>query len=178
MSETLEYQPTEKELALSAHARRKAFHRSIETKAAELVPPPIVPPAPTWESVAPPWPQMPSMPATDFYRECWFLIVGNVEGRQLTLRQIKQVVLDHYNLPLHAMLVGRRTRQWIRPRQLAMWLCKELTDKSLPEIGRGFGDADHTTVLHNCRRIDFFIAKDPDFAAVAQKLRTDLESWL
>jgi chromosomal replication initiator protein len=71
----------------------------------------------------------------------------------ISLSNIQKTVADYYQLKLTDLLSQRRTRSLARPRQLAMALAKELTEKSLPEIGEAFGGRDHTTVLHGCRVI-------------------------
>ncbi|MDB5799742.1 MAG: dnaA [Rhodocyclales bacterium] len=74
-------------------------------------------------------------------------------NRQLTLDVIQKTVADYYKLKLAELLSPKRTRNIARPRQIAMYLSKELTPASLPAIGDGFGGRDHTTVLHACRTI-------------------------
>ena len=74
-------------------------------------------------------------------------------NRQLTLDVIQKTVADYYKLKLSELLSPKRTRNIARPRQIAMYLSKELTPASLPAIGDGFGGRDHTTVLHACRTI-------------------------
>ncbi len=74
-------------------------------------------------------------------------------NRQLTLELIQKTVADYYKLKVTEMYSKKRTRAIARPRQVAMWLARELTHHSLPEIGEAFGGRDHTTVLHACRTI-------------------------
>ena len=74
-------------------------------------------------------------------------------NRQLTLEVIQKTVADYYKIKLADLLSPKRTRNIARPRQIAMYLTKELTPASLPAIGDGFGGRDHTTVLHACRTI-------------------------
>ncbi|GAB4061291.1 chromosomal replication initiator protein DnaA [Uliginosibacterium sediminicola] len=74
-------------------------------------------------------------------------------NRQLTIEVIQKTVADYYKLKLAELLSPKRTRNIARPRQIAMYLAKELTPASLPAIGEGFGGRDHTTVLHACRTI-------------------------
>jgi chromosomal replication initiator protein len=69
-------------------------------------------------------------------------------------------VAEYYKMKVSDLLSPRRTRAIARPRQMAMALCKELTEHSLPEIGTAFGGRDHTTVLHACRRIEELCATD------------------
>jgi chromosomal replication initiator protein len=83
-----------------------------------------------------------------------------VHDRLITIENTQKTVADYYKLKVSDMLSTRRTRTLARPRQMAMALCKELTEHSLPEIGLAFGGRDHTTVLHACRRIEGLCATD------------------
>ncbi|MFA9440914.1 chromosomal replication initiator protein DnaA [Uliginosibacterium sp. sgz301328] len=74
-------------------------------------------------------------------------------NRQLTFEVIQKAVADYYKIKLADLLSKKRTRNIARPRQVAMYLSKELTPSSLPAIGEAFGGRDHTTVLHACRTI-------------------------
>jgi len=74
--------------------------------------------------------------------------------RKLTIDEIQRVVADYFNLRLAEMLSERRARTIARPRQIAMYLSKQLTSRSLPEIGRRFGGRDHTTVMHAVKKIE------------------------
>jgi chromosomal replication initiator protein len=77
----------------------------------------------------------------------------NAHNRQLTIEHIQKTVSDFYKIKVADMHSRKRTRVIARPRQVAMWLAKELTPMSLPAIGEAFGGRDHTTVLHACRTI-------------------------
>lgn len=81
-------------------------------------------------------------------------------NRQITLELIQKTVADYYKIKVAEMYSQRRTRAVARPRQVAMWLARELTPHSLPEIGEAFGGRDHTTVLHACRTIADLRGKD------------------
>jgi len=83
-----------------------------------------------------------------------------VHDRQVTLENIQKVVAAHYQLRVTDLLSKRRTRNIARPRQMAMYLAKSLTQHSLPEIGESFGGRDHTTVLHACRKIESLCETD------------------
>ena len=74
-------------------------------------------------------------------------------NRQLTIENIQKATSEYYNIQQSDLLSTRRTRSVVRPRQMAMLLSKELTNRSLPEIGKAFGRRDHTTVLHACKTI-------------------------
>ena len=77
----------------------------------------------------------------------------HVHDRLITIENIQKAVCEYYKLRVSDLLSRRRPRAIARPRQVAMALCKELTEHSLPEIGDAFGGRDHTTVLHACRKI-------------------------
>lgn len=76
-----------------------------------------------------------------------------IQDRQVSIPNIQRVVAEYYNIKMADMLSKRRSRTIARPRQMAMYLAKELTSHSLPEIGDAFGGRDHTTVMHACRKI-------------------------
>ena len=84
--------------------------------------------------------------------------------RRLTVEDIQKKVAEHYNIKVSDMHSARRSRAVARPRQVAMYLAKKLTTKSLPEIGRRFGGKDHTTVMHAVKRVDELIGTDAEFA--------------
>ena len=76
-----------------------------------------------------------------------------LHAKLVTIENIQKTVVEYYKIRLADLLSKKRTRSIVRPRQMAMSLCKELTNHSLPEIGDAFGGRDHTTVLHACRKI-------------------------
>ena len=76
-----------------------------------------------------------------------------IHARQITIDEIQRVVAEHYRVTVSDILSKRRSRTLVRPRHVAMYLAKVLTNHSLPEIGKSFGDRDHTTVLHACNKI-------------------------
>jgi chromosomal replication initiator protein len=76
------------------------------------------------------------------------------EPKRVRIEEIQRIVARHYNVSKSELLSNRRTRTIVRPRQIAMYLAKALTPRSLPEIGRRFGGRDHTTVLHAVRKIE------------------------
>jgi chromosomal replication initiator protein len=95
--------------------------------------------------------------------------------RQITIDEIQKRVAEHYNMRIGDMSSARRARAVARPRQVAMWLCKQLTPRSLPEIGRRFGNRDHTTVMHAVRRIEDLKVTDRTIAEDVELLRRMLE---
>jgi chromosomal replication initiator protein len=84
--------------------------------------------------------------------------------RKVTVDHIQKTVAEHYALKQADLISERRARAVARPRQVAMWLAKQITTRSLPDIGRRFGGRDHTTVLHAVRRIEALKAEDPQIA--------------
>jgi chromosomal replication initiator protein len=99
----------------------------------------------------------------------------SVNERKVTVDQIQKMVSEHYGLKQADLISERRARAVARPRQVAMWLAKQITTRSLPDIGRRFGGRDHTTVLHAVRRIEQLKADDPaiarDVDVLLRKLR-------
>ena len=95
--------------------------------------------------------------------------------RKVTIDEIIRKVTDHYGVNLTDMLSARRTRSIARPRQVAMYLSKKLTSKSLPEIGRRFGKRDHTTVIHAVKKIEELQSVDNQIAKDIEVLRRILE---
>tara|TARA_R110002096_G_scaffold46032_6_gene123039 strand:- start:11082 stop:12428 length:1347 start_codon:yes stop_codon:yes gene_type:complete len=95
--------------------------------------------------------------------------------RKVTIDEIIRKVTDHYGVNLTDMLSARRTRSIARPRQVAMFLAKKLTSKSLPEIGRRFGKRDHTTVIHAVKKIEELRSIDNQIANDIEVLRRMLE---
>ena len=76
-----------------------------------------------------------------------------IQARQVSVENIQKTTAEYYNIKLSDLLSKRRSRSVARPRQMAMFLAKELTNYSLPEIGESFGGRDHTTVIHACKKI-------------------------
>ena len=96
--------------------------------------------------------------------------------RRVTIEEIQKRVAEHYSIRLADMHSPRRARAVARPRQVAMYLSKQLTSRSLPEIGRKFGGRDHTTVMHAVRKIEELRASDHSFNEDIELLRRMLES--
>jgi chromosomal replication initiator protein len=96
--------------------------------------------------------------------------------RKITVEEIQRKVSDHYNIRLSDLIGPKRLRGYARPRQIAMYLSKILTNRSLPDIGRRFGGRDHTTVMHGVRRIEELRAVDSQIADDLELLRRALEA--
>ena len=110
----------------------------------------------------------------DMTQECLADLLRTAD-RKVTIDEIKRKVADHYNLRLSDLISARRARAVARPRQVAMFLAKTLTSKSLPEIGRGFGGRDHTTVIHAVRKVEQLRETDSQLADDIELLRRMLE---
>ena len=95
--------------------------------------------------------------------------------RKISIEEIQRRVAEHYNIRISDMVGPKRVRNFARPRQVAMYLCKQMTSRSLPEIGRRFGGRDHTTVMHGVRRIDDLRQQDAQIAEDLELLRRTLE---
>ncbi|WP_114954909.1 chromosomal replication initiator protein DnaA [Sphingosinicella terrae] len=96
--------------------------------------------------------------------------------RRISIDEIQTRVSDHYRIRKAEMTSARRAREVARPRQVAMYLSKQLTPRSLPEIGRRFGGRDHTTVIHAVRQIEKLRAQDAELDADIRLLTRQLES--
>jgi chromosomal replication initiator protein len=96
--------------------------------------------------------------------------------RRISIDEIQTRVSDHYRIRKAEMTSARRAREVARPRQVAMYLSKQLTPRSLPEIGRRFGGRDHTTVIHAVKQIEKLRAQDPELDNDIRLLTRQLES--
>lgn len=95
--------------------------------------------------------------------------------RRVSIEEIQKRVAEHFNIKVSDMHSARRARAVARPRQVAMYLAKQLTTHSLPEIGRKFGGRDHTTVMHAVRKIEELHSSDPSLSEDIDLLRRMLE---
>jgi chromosomal replication initiator protein len=99
-----------------------------------------------------------------------------VQAKAVSVENIQKTAAEYYKIRLSDLLGKSRSRSFARPRQLAMALAKDLTDRSLPEIGRVFGGRDHTTVLHACKKINDLRESDPDVSEDYNNLKRILSS--
>ena len=95
--------------------------------------------------------------------------------RRVTIEEIQKAVVEHYSIRMADMTSARRSRAVARPRQVAMYLAKQLTPRSLPEIGKKFGGRDHTTVMHAVRQIERLSAEDRGIADDLESLKRRLQ---
>ncbi len=102
-------------------------------------------------------------------------LIRHREAKRIKIEDIQKLVATHFNVSRADILSSRRTANVVKPRQIAMYLAKILTPRSLPEIGRRFGGRDHTTVLHAVRKIDGLVAKDTALKKELDHLKQMLE---
>ena len=111
----------------------------------------------------------------DLLHDCLADLLKSSE-RKVTIDEIQRKVAEHFNIRLSDLIGPKRLRAYARPRQVAMWLAKQMTSRSLPEIGRKFGGRDHTTVMHGVRRIEELRAGDSQLSDELEMLRRTLEA--
>ena len=121
---------------------------------------------------------------TRYTQEAWLVKKGMLPGhvtyedvtsrQRISVDQIQVAVALHFELPVRVM--KDRFREHARARQVAMYLSRQLTPMSLPEIGRRFGDRDHTTVIHAMRRIEKLMVEDCEIALAVITLTKELEA--
>jgi chromosomal replication initiator protein len=102
-------------------------------------------------------------------------LVRSREAKRVRIEDILRIVSRHFKVPRNDLLSSRRSRDVVRPRQIAMYLAKSLTSRSLPEIGRRFGGRDHTTVLHSVRKVEQMMKDDGDLCQEIELLKRMLE---
>ena len=102
-------------------------------------------------------------------------LVRPQEPKRIKIEDIQRVVARQYNVSRSDLLSSRRTANVVRPRQVAMYLAKTLTLRSLPEIGLRFGGRDHTAVLHAVRKIETLVPRDQEFAELINSLIQELQ---
>ena len=95
----------------------------------------------------------------------------NCNNKSINVESIQNLVASHFNLNIKEMLSARRSRSLARPRQIAMYLAKQHTTNSLPDIGRKFSNRDHTTVIHAVKKIDELIKKDNEIRQSVIEIR-------
>ena len=110
----------------------------------------------------------------DLAQDCLADILRSSD-RKLSIEEIQRKVAEHYNVRLSDLIGPKRLRTIARPRQVAMYLSKQLTPRSLPEIGRRFGGRDHTTIMHGVRKIEELMTTDSQLADDLQLLRRLLQ---
>ena len=94
------------------------------------------------------------------------------QTKVVTVDKIQNIVSNYFNIPLSEMLSQRRSRPLARPRQMAMYLAKKMTTRSLPEIGRRFANRDHTTVIHAVKTISRLLEQDDEMKKNINQIRS------
>ena len=97
-------------------------------------------------------------------------------NRRITIDEIQLKVANYFNIKVDDIMSSKRIRSFARPRQIAMYLSKKLTSRSLPEIGRKFGGRDHTTVIHAIKTIEEIMVNDPSLAEDIELLTRILQT--
>lgn len=166
------------------HQRHKQFHANIARRANELKAKTAPPPRKTTEPIK----SAPIVTAhtveewverqKQIHPRIWFSIIDEIDPQKLTVIPvgiIQKITARFYNQTVTSLLSERKSAPIVRARQVAMFLTKELTGKSLPDIGRRFGGRDHTTALHSIRKIERLRAIDPhldeDLKTLASEIR-------
>ncbi|MFW5998421.1 MAG: chromosomal replication initiator protein DnaA [bacterium] len=103
------------------------------------------------------------------------LVTKNQESKEITIDLIKKVVANYYNIKLENMISKKRTQKIAFPRQIAMYLARELTDSSLPQIGEEFGGRDHTTVIHSYKKIEKKYEEERDFRNTIKNIKEKIK---
>ncbi len=107
----------------------------------------------------------------------WLADFLRAYDRRVTIEEIKKKVAENYALKVQDLESPNRSRSIVRPRQIAMYLARLLTPRSYPEIGRRFGNRDHTTVMHAVETIQRLTSIDPTFAEEVEQLRLSIRNW-
>jgi chromosomal replication initiator protein len=118
-----------------------------------------------------------SRPVTIENLNVWLADFLRAYDRRVTIEEIKKKVAEHYALKVQDLESPNRSRSIVRPRQIAMYLARLLTPRSYPEIGRRFGNRDHTTVMHAVETIQRLTSIDPTFAEEVERLRLSIRNW-
>jgi hypothetical protein len=151
---------------------QETFHRAHVERMRRFTPKPQ--PKPPVVVAMPPPPVDPEPPV--ICERAWAVVLDPLlpPRKFPRVHSIQKVVAFAYNVTVLDMLSPRRTWNVVRPRHVAMYLCRTMTPHTLPEIGRRFGDRDHTSVLHAFRRISDLIARKPDQAEFIEELKAKL----
>ncbi len=112
----------------------------------------------------------------DLAAEALKSIIPNSKPKVITIHEIQKVVSEHYGIKMEDFAAKKRTKSIAFPRQIAMYLSRELTDSSLPKIGEEFGGRDHTTVIHAHEKISKLIKSDPEFEKQIKELENKIKS--
>lgn len=123
-------------------------------------------------------PDVPSVPTVTSQQieEAWSIFERmGFDGLHPSVASITREVCRYFLVEKTDLISARRTKNLVVPRQVAMYLCKILTRKSLPEIGRRFGDRDHTTVLHAVRKMEYLVSRNDEVSKIISDIRSKLQ---
>ncbi len=95
--------------------------------------------------------------------------------KPITIDSIKEIVADYYNMTTSTLISNRRSKNIVLPRQIAIYLARELTDASLPKIGDEFGGRDHSTVIHSCDKISNLLDEDDNITGIVRELKNKIK---
>jgi hypothetical protein len=169
-------------LLAELNLKSKRFHAEIERRASMVRAREdrsySIPNAPYGVPKAPPQPRKVYVVDPEFYYPCmWFydLVTAPIDPveRIVNIAGIRRATAEHFKMSEAELMANRRFRPIVRARQVAMYLCKILTTRSLLEIGRRFGGRDHTTVLHAVRQIERLLPEDATIAAAVDVIQRD-----
>ena len=169
--------PTQIEIARKKREREERFALAAQRLAQSkvvVVAPPVVPVDPG--AAVADWVERQKQLAPTPMKETWFSIVDEIvtEPARPRIEQIQRETIAFFEIPMTALMSERRTADVVLPRQVAMYLSKNLTIRSLPEIGRRFGGRDHTTVLHSVRKIERLLLTDEDVKDAVETIKQKL----
>jgi chromosomal replication initiator protein len=102
------------------------------------------------------------------------LIVGQPQSR-ITIEDIQRAVCEYFEISASNLLGSNRSKKFSQPRHLALYMCRELTDLSFPDIAQKFGGKDHTSVIYACRKIKKAVSDDPNMASIVQYLTKQIQ---
>lgn len=117
------------------------------------------------------------MPITMENAKAWLADFLLKNDRHVTIDEVKKHVAEHFAMKPQDLIAKSRRREIVRPRQIAMYLSRQLTQRSFPEIAQRFNKMDHTTVMHGCEQIKNMCAADPTFAAEVDKIKRSIRDW-
>lgn len=170
-------------LVMQFHNRSKAFHADIARKAAMLCPAQdrsySIPNTPFGvKKVEPPRPPTPPNIEPEYWGQMWFfdLIFGKprTDGVSIKVEDVLSATASEFGISKLDIISQRRSANVVLPRQVAMYLAKVVTGRSLPEIGRRIGGRDHTTVLHGIRKIEARVTLDTNLATRVERIKASL----
>lgn len=154
-----------------AQLKQAAAHKTrTENFSARAVSPSIAP--------APPEPVEPNQPPipNTMLLQAWAMLGVKLPAGEITLNQIKRTVCGYFGISKLEIDSSRRASNVVEPRQIAFWLCKDLTSRSYPEIGFHFGGKDHTTVLYTVRKIEAKRKVDTDLQRTIDLLKEKIRA--